>query len=88
MDKLKGAKILVAEDNITNQEIAKEVLNQADIFVTIVSNGKKAVEAVFNNSFDAMLMDIQMPEMDGYEATRQIRKNPRFKSFPIIAITV
>ncbi|WP_207690174.1 response regulator [Desulfonema limicola] len=87
MDKLKGKKILVAEDNITNQEIAKEVLSQAEIEAVVVSNGRQAVEAVFAASFDAVLMDIQMPEMDGYEATRQIRKNPEFRSFPIIAIT-
>ncbi len=84
---LKGMKILVAEDNITNQEIAVAILEGAGIIATIVENGKKAVEAVHNNTYDAVLMDMQMPEMDGYEATRTIRKEPEFSELPIIAMT-
>jgi len=84
---LKGVKILVAEDNLTNQEIAKAILEGAGIIVEIVNNGEEAVKAVRKGRFDAVLMDIQMPEMDGYEATGIIRKDPAFKSLPIIAMT-
>jgi len=84
---LKGIRILVVEDNFTNQEIALAILEGAGIVVKIANNGKKAVEAVKKSCFDAVLMDIQMPEMDGYEATKIIRKNSRFESLPIIAMT-
>ncbi|MCD4778734.1 MAG: response regulator, partial [Desulfobacterales bacterium] len=84
---LRGIRILVAEDNPTNQEIALAILEGAGIVVEIANNGKKAVEALQRSRFDAVLMDIQMPEMDGYEATKIIRKDSRFKSLPIIAMT-
>ncbi|MCD4841774.1 MAG: response regulator [Methanosarcinales archaeon] len=84
---LKGIRILVVEDNLTNQEIALAILEGAGIVVEIANNGKKAVEAVQKSCFDAVLMDIQMPEMDGYEATRMIRKDSKFESLPIIAMT-
>jgi two-component system sensor histidine kinase/response regulator len=84
---LRGIRILVAEDNPTNQEIALAILEGAGIVVEIANNGKKAVEALQRSRFDAVLMDIQMPEMDGYEATRIIRKDSKFKSMPIIAMT-
>lgn len=84
---LRGMRILVAEDNPTNQEIAKAILEGAGIVVEIANNGKEAVEAVQRSRFDAVLMDIQMPEMDGYEATGIIRMDHAFKSLPIIAVT-
>ena len=84
---LRGIRILVVEDNLTNQEIALAILEGAGIVVEIANNGKKAVEAVQKSCFDAVLMDIQMPEMDGYEATRMIRKDSKFESLPIIAMT-
>ena len=83
----KGIRILVAEDNPINQEIALAILESAGIFIEIASNGKEAVEAVYRMNFDAVLMDIQMPEMDGYEATKIIRRDSKFKSLPIIAMT-
>jgi len=85
--RLKGIRVLVAEDNLTNQEIALAVLESAGIFVEIARNGKEAVKAVRRSHFDAVLMDIQMPEMDGYEATKIIREDSRFTSLPIIAMT-
>jgi two-component system sensor histidine kinase/response regulator len=84
---LKGVRILVAEDNLTNQEIAKAILEGAGIIVKVVNNGEEAVEAVKKEYFDAVLMDVQMPKMDGYEATQAIRKDPKVKSIPIIAMT-
>ena len=71
----------------TNQEIAKAILEGAGIIVKVVNNGEEAVEAVKKEHFDAVLMDVQMPKMDGYEATQAIRKDPKVKSIPIIAMT-
>jgi len=85
--RLKGLRVLVAEDNFTNQEIALAILENAEIVVKIVNNGKEAVDALNKFQFDAVLMDIQMPVMDGYEATKTIRKNSKFASLPIIAMT-
>ena len=84
---LKGTRILVAEDNPTNQQVAQAILEGAGIAVTIVGNGEAAVKAIQNQSFDAVLMDIQMPRMNGYEATRLIRELPQGVSIPIVAMT-
>ncbi|MCG8334748.1 MAG: response regulator [Proteobacteria bacterium] len=84
---LKGLNILVAEDNPTNQDIALAILENVGIEVTPVWNGLEAIKAVESRHFDAVLMDMQMPKMDGYEATRTIRRNPAFSDLPIIAIT-
>jgi signal transduction histidine kinase/DNA-binding response OmpR family regulator/HPt (histidine-containing phosphotransfer) domain-containing protein len=86
-DCIKGIRVLLAEDNITNQEIVRAVLDKAHINLVICDNGKEAVLAVEEQDFDAVLMDIQMPEMDGYEATKIIRKNKKFARLPIIAMT-
>jgi len=84
---LEGMKILVAEDNPTNQQVAQAILEGAGIAVTIASNGEEAVQAFKSSSFDAVLMDIQMPKMNGYKATRLIRELPKGASIPIIAMT-
>ncbi|MCB2148621.1 MAG: response regulator [Deltaproteobacteria bacterium] len=84
---LKGIRILVAEDNPTNQEVAQAILEGAGIAVTIVNNGEAAVQAIRDTPFDAVLMDIQMPRMNGYEATRQIRELPQGGTIPIVAMT-
>lgn len=84
---IKGARILLVEDNEVNQQIAQELLELAQMHVTTVNNGKSAVEKVNEEHFDLVLMDIQMPIMDGYTATREIRKNSKFDDLPIIAMT-
>ncbi len=84
---IKGARILLAEDNLINQQIAEEILEDIGIVVEIANNGKEAVTMVAKTNFDAVLMDVQMPEMDGYEATRLIRENPQHQKLPIIAMT-
>jgi CheY-like chemotaxis protein/anti-sigma regulatory factor (Ser/Thr protein kinase) len=87
--RLRGARILVTEDNEINQQIAIELLEGAGAKVEIASNGRVAIEAVANASppYDLVLMDLQMPEMDGYQATARIRSDTRFTDLPIIAMT-
>jgi two-component system sensor histidine kinase/response regulator len=71
---IKGAKILLVEDNEINQQVAKEILEGADLIVTLADDGQQAVDLLRENQYDAVLMDIQMPVMDGYTATRTIRE--------------
>ena len=85
--KLINKHVLLVEDNLTNQEIAMAILHEANIIVTIANNGKEAIEIIKKKSFDVVLMDIQMPEMDGYEATKIIRQELELKTIPIIAMT-
>lgn len=82
-----GARVLVAEDNRLNQQVAREFLLSHGLITTIVENGRDAVNAVKDAEYDIILMDIQMPVMDGLQATAEIRKNPRYDSLPIIAMT-
>jgi PAS domain S-box-containing protein len=80
-------KILIAEDNPVNQKVAATMLTKRGHEVEVVNNGREAVEAVLMGRFDVVLMDIQMPEMDGTEATAEIRNHPDFRNLPIIALT-
>ncbi len=84
---LEGARVLLVEDNEINQQVAMEILADAGLIVSLANNGQEGVDAVGANRFDAVLMDVQMPVMDGYTATRTIRSDPRFKDLPIIAMT-
>lgn len=72
---IQGARVLLVEDNKSNQQVAREILEQAGLVVEIANNGKEAIEVALNNEYDAILMDIQMPVMDGKEATKKIRKH-------------
>jgi len=84
---IRGASLLLVEDNEFNQQIARELLEDAGLLVQIADNGQQALEIVGQQSFDAVLMDMQMPVMDGLEATREIRKIEKFRELPIIAMT-
>jgi len=83
----RGAHVLLVEDNTINQLVAQDLLTQAGMQVTIADNGRQALELAGKNVFDLILMDIQMPEMDGFEVTRAIRGNPSLAQPPIIAMT-
>ncbi len=71
---IQGAQVLLVEDNEINQQVAKEILEGAGLNVTLANNGQEAVNAVKESNYDAVLMDVQMPVMDGYTATRKIRE--------------
>ena len=80
-------RILLAEDNPVNQEVAATMLQKRGHSVDVVENGRLAVERVGQNPYDVVLMDIQMPEMDGLTATKTIREMPGCRDLPIVAMT-
>ena len=84
---LAGARILLVEDNPVNQELARDLLNRAGIVVSIAGDGQEALGILERERFDAVLMDCQMPVMDGYDATRALRRRPELQDLPVIAMT-
>ena len=87
ISRIRGARVLLVEDNEINQEVAIGQLEDAELFVDLAENGADAVRMVGENEYDVILMDMQMPVMDGIEATEAIRTDVRFQDLPIIAMT-
>ncbi len=87
VEQLRGVKVLLAEDNEINQELMLDLLGSNGIQVSVAGNGREALEWLERETFDAVLMDIQMPVMDGYSAARRIREQDRLRNLPVIAMT-
>ncbi|MDP2133172.1 MAG: response regulator [Sulfuritalea sp.] len=87
LGRLKGARVLLVEDNDLNQQVAIELLTDAGFVVDLAENGRIGVDKVNAATYDLVLMDMQMPVLDGLKATREIRTEERFKDLPIVAMT-
>ena len=91
IEEVRGAHILLVEDNEINSQVATELLESEGFKISVAENGKLALDQITNDTppgtFDIVLMDLQMPIMDGYEATKRIREDDRFMNLPIIAMT-
>jgi CheY-like chemotaxis protein len=85
--RLAGVRILLVEDNAINRELALDVLSRAGVVVSIACDGQQALDMLGRQRFDAVLMDCQMPVMDGYAATRALRQRPQLRDLPVIAMT-
>lgn len=87
LDPIRGARILLVEDNHINQQVATELLEHGRFVVDVANNGQEALEKLASYRYDCVLMDVQMPVMDGYTATREIRKQGQYKDLPVLAMT-
>ena len=85
--KLRGSKVLLVEDNEINLELALELLTANGLTVKVALDGQQALDRLENEPFDGVLMDCQMPVMDGYEATMRIRNQAKYKDLPVLAMT-
>ena len=86
-EQIGGARVLLAEDNAVNRQVACEILESVGLIVEHAEDGARAVQKVMESEYDTVLMDIQMPAMDGHMATQKIRSDGRFQKLPIIAMT-
>jgi signal transduction histidine kinase/DNA-binding response OmpR family regulator/HPt (histidine-containing phosphotransfer) domain-containing protein len=84
---IRGARLLLVEDNEINQQVAQELLEQAGFLVDIANHGQEALDMLEARAYDCVLMDVQMPVMDGFAATGRIREQPRFQDLPVLAMT-
>ncbi|NVD96782.1 response regulator [Massilia sp. BJB1822] len=84
---MRGAHLLLVEDNEVNREVAQQLLGDAGVRVDVATNGAMALAKIAVTHYDGVLMDCQMPIMDGYDATRKLRENPRYSELPVIAMT-
>jgi PAS domain S-box-containing protein len=84
---IQGARILLVEDNAVNQLVAVELLKQAQVEVVVANNGQEALALLAQRRFDCVLMDLEMPVMDGYTATAHIRANPAWATLPVLALS-
>jgi len=85
--KLSGKRVLLVDDNQVNLMIAQKILTKFGLKISLANNGQEAIEKIEKSSFDIVLMDIQMPVMDGLTATKHLRENPKYKMLPIIAMS-
>ncbi|MBE1237729.1 response regulator [Phaeovibrio sulfidiphilus] len=86
-DRYRGKRVLVVEDNPLNQLVTANLLEQISVEVSVANNGVEALQMLSEQNFNLVLMDIQMPEMDGLTATRCIREDPKYATLPIVALT-
>jgi signal transduction histidine kinase/CheY-like chemotaxis protein len=84
---VQGAEILLVEDNELNQQVASELLEQAGFYVDIANHGQDALDSLGQKEYDCVLMDVQMPVMDGFTATGKIREQERYSDLPVLAMT-
>ena len=84
---LRGARLLLVDDNPINREVAESLLQSAGVTVAVACNGQEALEMLERERYDGVLMDCQMPVLDGYEATRRLRRQPQWQDLPVIAMT-
>jgi len=87
LGQISGAEILLVEDDEINQQVASEILEYAGFHVDIANHGQEALDMLESKTYDCVLMDVHMPVMDGYTATRKIREDARFKDLPVLAMT-